>query len=98
MDYFLSDNHLTSDPENQIAILANIRSYTDDDIIDRIMQRTSPDLLAAILAYREEHKFIVEEGNGFNTGLINAGPNILGKFNSVTDSYDHSRHQLRYGV
>jgi hypothetical protein len=102
MDYFLSDNHLTPDSEDQVAIPANIRSYTDEDIIDRIMQRgttlTRPDLLAAILAYREEHKFIVEEGNGFNTGLINAGPNILGKFNSVTDSYDHSRHQLRYGV
>jgi hypothetical protein len=40
----------------------------------------------------------VEEGNGFNTGLINAGPSIGGKFNTVTDSYDHSRHSLRYSV
>jgi hypothetical protein len=102
MDYFLIDNHLTPDPDDQIAIPANIRSYSDDQIIDRIMQRgttlTRPDLLAGIRAYQEEHERIVEEGNGFNTGLIIAGPNIAGKFNGVTDSFDHSRHKTRYSV
>jgi hypothetical protein len=102
MDYFLIDNYLTSDPNDQTAIPTNIRSYGDDQIIDRIMQRgttlTRPDLLAAIRAYQEEHGYIIEEGNGFNTGLINAGPNIIGKFNSVTDSYDHSRHKTHYSV
>jgi hypothetical protein len=102
MDYFLTDNHLTSDPNDQTAIPTNIRSYTDDQIIDRIMQRgttlTRPDLLAGIRAYQEEHGYIVEEGNSFNTGLLNAGPDIAGKFNSVTDGYDHSRHKTRYSV
>jgi hypothetical protein len=72
------------------VIPTNIRSYSDDQIIDRIMQRgttlTRPDLLAGIRAYQEGHGYIVEEGNGFNTGLINANPGVLGKFNSVTDS------------
>jgi hypothetical protein len=102
MDYFLIDNYLTSDPNDQIAIPTNIRSFGDEQIIDRIMQRgttlTRPDLLAAIRAYQEEHGYIVEEGNGFNTGLITAGPGVLGKFNSVTDSYDHSRHRTHYSV
>jgi hypothetical protein len=102
MDYFLTDNYLTPDPDDQIAIPTNIRSYSDDQIIDRIMTRgttlTRPDLLAAIRAYQEEYGYIVEEGNGFNTGLLNANPNILGKFNSVTDSFDHSRHKTRYSV
>jgi hypothetical protein len=102
MDYFLTENHLTSDPKDQVAIPTNIRSYSDDQIIDRIMQRgttlTRPDLLASIRAYQEEHGYIVEEGNGFNTGLINAGPGILGKFNSVTDSFDRSRHKMHYGI
>jgi hypothetical protein len=102
MDYFLTDNHLTSDPDDQMAIPTNIRSYSDDQIIDRIMLRgttlTRPDLLAAIRAYQEEHGYIVEEGNGFNTGLITAGPDIVGKFNGVTDSFDHSRHKIRYSV
>jgi hypothetical protein len=102
MDYFLTDNHLTPDPNDQMAIPTNIRSYTDDQIIDRIMQRgttlTRPDLLAGIRAYQEEYGYIVEEGNGLNTGLINAGPNILGKFDSATDSYDHSRHKTHYSV
>jgi hypothetical protein len=102
MDYFLTDNYLTSDPDDQIAIPTNIRSYSDDQIIDRIMLRgttlTRPDLLAAIRAYQEEHGYIVEEGNSFNTGLITAGPDIVGKFNSVTDSYDHSRHKMHYSV
>jgi hypothetical protein len=102
MDYFLTDNHLTPDPDDQVAIPANIRSLNDDQIIDRIMQRgttlTRPDLLAGIRAYQEEHERIVEEGNGFNTGLLTAGPDIVGKFNSVTDSFDHSRHKTRYSV
>jgi hypothetical protein len=102
MDYFLTDNNLTPDPDDQIAIPANIHSYTDEEIIDRILQRgttvTRADLLASIQVYHAEHGYIVEEGNGFNTGLINAGPSIVGKFNNVTDSYDHSRHSLRYSV
>jgi hypothetical protein len=74
---------LPSDPNDQVAIPTNIRSYSDDQIIDRIMQRgttlTLPDLPAAIRAYQEEHGYILEECNGFNTGLLNAGPNIIGK-------------------
>jgi hypothetical protein len=102
MNYFLIDNNLTSDSDDQIAIPTNVRSFTDDQIIERIMQRgttlTRPDLLAGINAYREEHGYIVEEGNGFNTGLITAGPGILGKFNSVTDSFDRLRHKTHYSV
>jgi hypothetical protein len=102
MDYFLTDNHLTPDPDDQVAIPANIHSYTDEEIIDRILQRgttlTRADLLAAIQVYHAEHGYIVDEGNGFNTGLINAGPGITGKFNNATDSYDHLRHSLHYNV
>jgi hypothetical protein len=102
MEYFLINNYLTSDPNDQTAISTNIRSFTDEQIIDRIMQRgttlTRPDLLAGINAYQEEHGYIVEEGNGFNTGLITAGPGILGKFNSVTDSFDRLRHKTHYSV
>jgi hypothetical protein len=93
---------LTPDPDDQVAIPANIHSCTDEEIIDRILQRgttlTRADLLASINVYHAEHGYIVDEGNGFNTGLINAGPNILGKFNGVTDSYDSSRHKMRYNV
>jgi hypothetical protein len=32
---------MTLDPDNQTAIPTNIRSYTDDQIIDSIMQRVS---------------------------------------------------------
>jgi hypothetical protein len=102
MDYFLIDNHLTPDQDDQVAIPANIHSYTDEEIVDRILNRgttlTRADLLASIQTYHAEHGYIVDEGNGFNTGLINAGPNILGKFNNVTDSYDNSRHKMRYNV
>jgi hypothetical protein len=102
MDYFLTDNNLTPDPDDQIAIPANIHSYTDEEIIDRILQRgstlTRADLLAAIQVYQAEHGYIVDEGNGLNTGLITAGPNILGKFNNVTDSYDSARHKMHYNM
>jgi hypothetical protein len=102
MDYFLTDNHLTPDPDDQVAIPTNIRSYNDEQIIDRIMQRgislTRSGLTAGIIAYQEEQGYIVEAGDGLNTGLIVAGPDIAGKFNGVTDSFDHSRHKIRYGV
>jgi hypothetical protein len=58
MDYFLTDNHLTPDPNDQVAIPTNIRSYNDEQIIDRIMQRgtslTRSALTAGIIAYQEE--------------------------------------------
>ena len=102
MNFFLTDNFITPDPNDQTAIPTNIQSYSDEQIIDRILTRgttlTRPDLLAAIRAYQEEHGHIVDEGNGFNTGLINAGPAITGKFNGVNDNFDHSRHSLHYNV
>ncbi|MDR1222299.1 MAG: hypothetical protein LBL07_05395, partial [Tannerella sp.] len=64
MNYFLIENYLTLDPNDQTAIPTNVLSFTDDQIIDRIMQRgttlTRPDLLAGINAYQEEHGYIVE--------------------------------------
>lgn len=102
MDYFLTENHLTPDPDDRTAIPANIRSYNDEQIIDRMLQRgttlTRADLRAAITLYREEHGYIIEEGGAINTSLLKATPAIKGKFNDATDSYDNARHSFYYSA
>ncbi|MDR2765659.1 MAG: hypothetical protein LBB90_11600 [Tannerella sp.] len=91
MCYFLIYNHLRSDRWDQIAIPTNISSYSDEQIIDRIMQQGAtlirPDLLAGIRACQKEHGYIVEDGNGFNTGLITAGPGAPDKFSRCKNIY-----------
>ncbi|MDR1458892.1 MAG: DUF4469 domain-containing protein [Bacteroidales bacterium] len=102
MDYFLLDNPLTEDPDDQIAIVANVRTYTDSQIVQRMMKRgtslTETDILAVVNSYHSEIGLIIEEGDGINTALINAQPAIGGKFNSVNDSFDKARHAVNYGV
>ncbi len=102
MDYFLTENHLTPDPDDRTAIPVNVRSYNDDQIIDRMLLRgttlTRADAQAAITLYREEHGYIIEEGGAINTGLMKAAPAIKGKFNNATDSYDPARHTFYYSA
>lgn len=54
---------MTSDSDGQVAIPTNIYSYTDEEIIERILvcgnTLTRPDFTADILAYQNEYMYIV---------------------------------------
>lgn len=101
-NYSLRDNPLTDDPNDKIAQLEGVRSYTKDEIIERILNRgntmTRTDLLAAINAYAEEVAFITAEGSTVNTPLLNTSLSITGVFTSGDDMFDQKRHSLKVNV
>lgn len=98
-NYSLRDNPLTDDPNDKVAQLEGVRSFTKDEIIERILNRgntmTRTDLLAAINAYAEEVAFITAEGCTVNTPLINTSFTITGVFTSGEDTFDPKRHALK---
>ena len=98
-NYSLRDNPLTEDPNDKLAQLEDVRSFTKEEIIERILKRgntmTRTDLLAAINAYAEEIAFITEEGNTVNTPLLNTSLSISGVFVNGEDSFDPRRHTLK---
>ena len=98
-NYSLRDNPLTEDPNDKLAQLEGVRSFTKEEIIERILKRgntmTRTDLLAAINAYAEEIAFITEEGNTVNTPLLNTSLSISGVFVNGEDSFDPRRHTLK---
>lgn len=98
-NYSLRDNPLTEDPNDKLAQLEGIKSFTKEEIIERILKRgntmTRTDLLAAINAYAEEIAFITEEGNTVNTPLLNTSLSISGVFVNGDDSFDPRRHTLK---
>lgn len=100
--YRLRDNPLTEDPNDKLAQLEGVKSFTKDEIIERILNRgntmTRTDLLAAINAYAEEIVFITEEGNTVNTPLFNTSLSISGVFTNGDDTFDPRRHTLKVKV
>jgi hypothetical protein len=102
MEYFLIDNPFSDDPNDKIAILTNVRTYTDEQIVKRMMKRgtlvTETDTLATLNLYKSEIGLIIEEGDGINTGLINAQPSLVGKFIGAIDMFDSTRHKVTYNV
>jgi len=98
-NYSLRDNPLTEDPNDKLAQLEGIHSFTKDEIIERILKRgntiTRTDLLAAINAYEEEIAYITEEGNTVNTPLLNTSLSISGVFVNSEDTFDPRRHSLK---
>ena len=61
-NYSLRDNPLTEDPNDKLAQLEGVRSFTKEEIIDRALNRgntmTKTDFLASINAYEEEVAYI----------------------------------------
>jgi hypothetical protein len=99
MQYSLDKNLLTPDPNDCIAVPANVRVYTFDEILQRITLRytglTPTQLLAASKELFEEICMIVENGDGVNTPIVNIYPGMTGVYNGATDSFDPKRHRCR---
>ncbi len=102
LNYFLINNHLTPDPNDQTTVVTGVKSYNDEEIAERMLRRgstvTKADILAVFQNLVTEISYIVSEGDAVNSALIQATPSISGKFNDVRDSFDPSRHKLNYNL
>jgi hypothetical protein len=102
LEYALEENVLTAAPGDFRAQVVNLRSHTQEDIIDRVMKigagLTRSDIAAVLEAEKQVIADIIAEGEAVNTELFNAFPSIQGVFTAAEESLDPARHTVRINV
>jgi hypothetical protein len=102
LEYHVVENLLTPNPNDGMAQVVNLRSYTDDEIADQMLKRgtllTKADILAVLQVYREVIMNIVEDGGAINTALFNTTPSMPGVYDGTGDSYDPARHRIQTNI
>jgi hypothetical protein len=66
LDYHVVENLMTPNPDDGMAQVVNLRSYTDEEIAGLMLKRgtllTQADILAVLQVYREVVADLVEDG------------------------------------
>ncbi|MFC2387166.1 DNA-binding domain-containing protein [Treponema socranskii] len=102
LKYALRENLLTPAPGNYMAQVADVRSYTLDEIINLMMEKgssvTRADAAAVLQVYGEVCALLVANGAALNTPLMNASMSISGVFDGANDSFDRRRHAVNLNM
>ncbi|MBD5448532.1 MAG: hypothetical protein HDR32_12565, partial [Treponema sp.] len=73
LKYSLRENLLTADPDDCMAQVQDVRSYSQDEIIDLMMRRgttlTRADVAAVLQVYTEVVGELTADGSAVNTAL-----------------------------
>ena len=102
LKYALRENLLTAAPDDFMAQVQDVRSYTLDEIIDAMMQKgstlTRADVAAVLQIYGEVVSAIIKDGSALNTPLMNTSLSISGVFNGANDAFDKKRHTVNLNI
>ena len=102
LKYSLRENLLTPAPDDYMAQMADVRSYTLDEIIDLMMEKgttlTRADVAATLQVYGEVVSAIIKDGSAVNTPLMNTSMSISGVFDGANDSFDKKRHTVNLNI
>ncbi|EPF32466.1 hypothetical protein HMPREF9194_00465 [Treponema maltophilum ATCC 51939] len=102
LKYALRENLLTAAPDDFMAQVQDVRSYTLDEIIDAMMQKgstlTRADVSAVLQIYGEVCASIIADGSALNTPLMNTALSISGVFNGANDAFDKKRHAVNLNM
>ena len=102
LKYSLRENLLTPAPDDYMAQVADVRSYTLDEIIDLMMEKgttlTRADVAATLQVYGEVVSAIIKDGSAVNTPLMNTALSISGVFDGANDSFDKKRHTVNLNL
>ena len=102
LKYSLRENLLTPAPDDYMAQVTDVRSYTLDEIIDLMMDRgstlTRADVTATLQIYGEVCSSIIADGSAVNTPLMNSSMSIAGVFEGAGDSFDRKRHTINLNL
>jgi hypothetical protein len=100
--YFLQKNHLTSDPDDYMAVTTNAISLDLDAITQLMLTRgstlTETDIAAVL---KMEHEVICEQaamGNNITTPVFNLSMSVKGTFEGPDDSFDSTRHTIKLNL
>lgn len=102
LKYSLRENLLTADPDDCMAQVQDVRSYSQDEVIDLMMRRgttlTRADVAAVLQVYTEVVGELTADGSAVNTPLFNTSFSVGGVFSSMSDSFDKARHTVSVNV
>ena len=102
LKYALRENLLTAAPDDFMAQVQDVRSYTLDEIIDAMMQKgstlTRADVAAVLQIYGEVCAAVIADGSALNTPLMNTALSISGVFNGANDAFDKKRHTVNLNI
>jgi len=102
LKYSLRENLLTPAPDDYMAQVTDVRSYTLDEIIDLMMEKgttlTRADVAATLQVYGEVVSAIIKDGSAVNTPLMNTSMSISGVFDGANDSFDKKRHTVNLNI
>ena len=102
LKYSLRENLLTPAPDDYMAQVTDVRSYTLDEIIDLMMDKgttlTRADVAATLQVYGEVCSSLIKDGAALNTPLMNTSMSISGVFDGANDSFDKKRHTVNLNL
>lgn len=100
--YALFENHLTADPSDYMAVVQDLQSKTQEDVINLMISRGSTVTKAEALSVFEEYALALEQlvtdGYAVNTPLFNLSPSIKGVFYSDTEPFNPATHTVRLNI
>ncbi|MDR1073757.1 MAG: DUF4469 domain-containing protein [Treponema sp.] len=98
LEYTLEANELTDNPNDSRAQVVNVSSYSQADLVDRIMKigagLTRSDIISVLEAEKQVVADIVAEGGAVNTDLFNAYPSVSGVFDTPDAPFDPAKHKV----
>ena len=102
LKYSLRENLLTPAPDDYMAQVTDVRSYTLDEIIDLMVDKgttlTRADVAATLQVYSEVCASLIKDGSALNTPLMNTALSISGVFNGANDTFDKKRHTVNLNI
>jgi hypothetical protein len=100
--YYLVDNPMTEDPDDCRAQVTSYESVSENDIFELMTRKGSGITTAEAKANYQEiieaHEYFLKMGYGINTEFLKARPTIQGVFTDKNDSFNASRHQIKFRV
>lgn len=99
MDYYLTDNALTPDPNDFRAVVVTKGTKDRADIIAGIVKDnvglSGSELLAVFEAEKKVVCEFLEEGYSINTDLFSLAPSMRGVFHDIRETFTPEKHELR---
>lgn len=102
LKYCLRENFLTPEPDDCMAQVTDVRSYSQEEVIDLMTKRgttlTKADVSAVLQVYTEVVSELTADGCSVNTPLFSTSFSVSGVFNTMADSFDKTRHTVGVNV
>jgi hypothetical protein len=102
LKFALFENHLTTDPDDYMAVVQDLRSKTQEDVIDLMISRGSTVTKAEALSVLEEYAgaivLLLKDGYAINTPIFNLSPSIKGTFYGPDEAFNSSAHAVKINI